>query len=356
MSRARIVIGANFGDEGKGLLTDYLCSKEGAGMVVRFNGGANAGHTVVTPDGRRHVFSHFGSGTFAGVPTFLSQFFVCNPILFMKEFNELSHKGVAVPTVYAHPDCLVTTFGDMIINQMLEDNKKELRHGSTGIGFNETILRSEISELKITMSDVWARDPKIKDKLEQICGKYSEFRTGRPITNIEHMVEGFVKGLSVFADCIHPLGIAQCKDEDPVFEGSQGLLLDMDNKEFFPHLTRSNTGLKNARMLCNLAGIDEIIPYYVSRTYLTRHGAGPLPGEDEMLSYHDDTNVEHTYQGKIRFASLDENEMIERCVKDADGLKARLVLTHFDQYEPEIRGTLESHGPTRDHVHRGGLN
>lgn len=55
--RARVVIGANFGDEGKGLVTDYLCASEGAGMVVRFNGGAQAGHTVVTPDGRRHETS-----------------------------------------------------------------------------------------------------------------------------------------------------------------------------------------------------------------------------------------------------------------------------------------------------------
>ena len=54
--RARVVIGANFGDEGKGLATDYFCSL-GAGMVVRFNGGAQAGHRVVTDEGMEHVFS-----------------------------------------------------------------------------------------------------------------------------------------------------------------------------------------------------------------------------------------------------------------------------------------------------------
>jgi adenylosuccinate synthase len=100
--RARVVIGANFGDEGKGLLTDYLCA-QGAGMVVRFNGGANAGHTVVTPDGKRHVFSHFGSGSFCDVPTFLSPYFVCNPVLFFHELETLHKLGVS-PTVYAHPN------------------------------------------------------------------------------------------------------------------------------------------------------------------------------------------------------------------------------------------------------------
>lgn len=86
--RARAVIGASFGDEGKGLVTDYLCAIQGAGIVVRFNGGAQAGHTVVTPDGLRHVHHHFGSGTLWGTPTFLSQFFIVNPIAFLAELLE----------------------------------------------------------------------------------------------------------------------------------------------------------------------------------------------------------------------------------------------------------------------------
>lgn len=71
--RARAVIDSNFGDSGKGLMVDYLC-QTGGEVVVRFNGGANAGHTVVTPEGLRHVFRHFGAGSFYGVPTFLSSF------------------------------------------------------------------------------------------------------------------------------------------------------------------------------------------------------------------------------------------------------------------------------------------
>ena len=83
-----VVIGANYGDEGKGLATDYLASQGTKSLVVRFNGGAQAGHTVVTPDGCRHVFHHFGSGVFAEADTFLSKFFIVNPILFRTEFEE----------------------------------------------------------------------------------------------------------------------------------------------------------------------------------------------------------------------------------------------------------------------------
>lgn len=345
---ARVVIGANFGDEGKGLLVDYLCATEGAGMVVRFNGGAQAGHTVVTPEGKRHVFSHVGAGAFCNVPTFLSQFFVCNPLLFFKELDRLDALGV-YPQVYAHPNCLVTTFADMLINQKLEDERGAFRHGSCGIGVNETILRSDVAELKITMSDIWNGASTIKDRLAQICGKYATFRTGSPIENPDDMIEAFVPGLWKFAETVHPLGIDQCKD--PIFEGAQGLLLDQDNKEFFPHLTRSNTGMKNVRALLNQANARAGVEiYYVSRSYLTRHGAGPLPGEDRKMKFEDTTNVEHSYQGVLRFAPLDVASLEARCYADAKKPNVRLLITHCDQLEHPGKRFGRAYGPTRDDV------
>lgn len=343
--RARAVIGASFGDEGKGLVTDYLCA-QGAGMVVRFNGGSQAGHTVVTPEGDRHVFGHFGSGSFVGVPTFLSQFFVCNPIAFFKERTELAKLGVD-PVVYAHPDCLVTTFADMMINQALEEKRGHGRHGSVGMGVNETVERSSVPELKITMSDLWNRTASLESKLEQLCGKYAEFRSGKPIKDPGPMIEKFMEGCWLFADAVHPLGIGQCKD--PVFEGAQGLLLDQNNKEFFPHLTRSNTGMQNVRTLCAQAGIDQIDAYYVSRTYLTRHGAGPLPGEDASMRFEDETNLDHPWQGRLRFAPLDFDGLKERIMVDSGGC-AQIVLTHCDQMPPPFRASLHSDGPTRRHI------
>lgn len=342
--RARAVIGANFGDEGKGLITDYLCA-QGAGVVVRFNGGAQAGHTVVTPEGDRHVFGHFGSGTLYGVPTFLSQFFICNPILFFKELDRLHALGIE-PAVYAHPQCLVTTFADMIINQRLEERRGAGRHGSCGVGISETIERAQLPELKITMADLWNGGKTLESVLAQVCGKYATFRTGKPIDEPK-MIEAFLTGCQKFAEHIHPAGIGQCKD--PVFEGAQGLLLDQDNKEFFPHVTRSNTGMKNVRALCAQAGITDIETYYVSRTYLTRHGAGPLPGEDPKLAYEDDTNVDHPWQGRMRFASLDVSALEKRCAADC-GEKPRIVLTHCDQLAAPFKAHLHSFGSNRNAV------
>lgn len=344
--RARIVIGANFGDEGKGLVTDYLCATEGAGMVVRFNGGAQAGHTVVTPAGDRHVFHHFGSGTLAGVPTFLSQFFVCNPLVALREADQLLDLNYR-PELYAHPNCLVTTFADMIINQRREDALGDKRHGSVGIGFNETISRSDIPELKITMSDLW-NNISLESRLSQICTKYAKFRTGKEIEDSDAMIHNFIALCQKFADAVHPLGIKQCPD--PVFEGAQGLLLDQDNKEFFPHLTRSHTGMKNVRTLCDQAGINEMDLYYISRTYMTRHGAGPLPGENYGMRFEDNTNLDHPFQGKIRFARLDTVKLISRCKNDAESSAFKLVLTHCDQLEAPCDAHLYAYGPTRNRL------
>ena len=317
-------------------------------MVVRFNGGAQAGHTVVDPSGKRHVFQHFGAGTFAGVPTYLSEYFVINPIIFTKELEDLAALGVA-PVVYAHPKCLVTTFADMWINQQEENKRGSKRHGSVGVGFAETIKRSSVPELAITMGELWNSPKRLPAKLEEICTKYTKFRLGEAIKDPANMIQAFVRGCEVFANQIHPLGIQQC--EDPVFEGAQGLLLDQDNKTFFPHVTRSHTGMRNVWALCGLAGITDIEAYYVTRTYLTRHGAGPLPGEESNLSYTDNTNIENPFQGKLRFAPLD-SEMFNRCKKDADGADVKLVVTHVDQHTDPIcqSANFLAVGPTSDHI------
>lgn len=347
--RARAVIGANFGDCGKGLIVDHLCRTEGAGIVVRSNSGAQAGHTVVDATGRRHVFRHFGAGTLSGVPTFLSQFFACNPILFFQELDELLALGVK-PQVYAHPNCLITTFADMLINQSKEQKRADKRHGSCGVGFHETIVRSEIlPKLKITMADLW-NNVNLELILEEICDKYANFRCGHSI-EVVGGIEAFIKGCEAFAEYVNPLGIGQCKD--PIFECAQGLLLDQNNTEYFPHLTHSNTGMKNVWVLCGQAGVSLIDTYYVSRTYLTRHGAGPLPGEDSSMRFEETTNLINESQGEFRFAPLDIGELVTRCSKDfGKSTGYSLALTHCDQLAPASAADLYVYGPTSEDVYK----
>lgn len=353
--QARVVIGANYGDEGKGLVTDYLCS-QGAGVVVRFNGGAQAGHTVCTPDGLRHVFKHIGSGAFCGVPTFLSKYFAVNPLVYFKELDDLRTKLVNVPPVFADPQCKVTTFADMIINQRKEDARGAKRYGSVGLGLHETMQRSQVPSMNITMGDLWDAKPSLYDKLAESCDRWARYRTGTVIDKADEMIHAFLKGAAKFAEAVHPAGIGRCKNlGDLIFEGAQGLLLDQDNKANWPHVTHSKTGIHNAAILCSQIGIDDkdITAYYVTRTYLTRHGAGPLPGEDSKLSFSDNTNMAHPYQGALRFAPVNLGEVVKRCYEDRGSTKWKLAVTHCDQLGLEPSDQLSgmfSFGPTRNDV------
>jgi adenylosuccinate synthase len=104
------------------------------GIVVRFNGGAQAGHTVVAPDGRRHVFSHVGSGALAGAashPVALVSFRQSHPVP-ERELAVLAAQGRDAGTVAVDPASPVTTPYDMLINQIVERARGDGRHGSCG--------------------------------------------------------------------------------------------------------------------------------------------------------------------------------------------------------------------------------
>src|SRR5580700_4081002 len=96
--RAFLVVDLGFGDAGKGLLTDFLVRRTGATLVVRFNGGAQAGHNVVAPDGRHHTFAQIGAGSFVpGVQTFLADRTVLHPTALGVEAAHLEAAGVLDP-------------------------------------------------------------------------------------------------------------------------------------------------------------------------------------------------------------------------------------------------------------------
>src|SRR5258706_12121472 len=106
--KAIAVVGSAWGDCGKGAAVDKLASANPNSLVMRFNGGGQSGHTVTLPDGRRHIFSHFGSGALAGAPSHLSEHFVVNPRIFVKEREELRALGANL-NISVDSKSLVTT-------------------------------------------------------------------------------------------------------------------------------------------------------------------------------------------------------------------------------------------------------
>ena len=344
MKSAKVVIGANYGDEGKGMVTDWLCSRSSIKpLVVRFNGGAQAGHTVITPEGQRHVFGHIGSGSFLGCPTHLSRFFISNPILLLSELNEFGRNI----EISVDPESIVTTPYDMVINQIALLN--EGVNTSCGVGINETVTRSDTINLQIKdLSDA------LEEKLLVIKEYYFPKRLKHlGITEVPDKFKIYLedrsvikKFLSICRKFLKEVKIVEDKNvkfNEVVFEGAQGLLLDQFMGDY-PYVTRSYTGMSNVKQLCSDMDIDvkNIEIYYVSRMYLTRHGDGPLKNEyklDDPAINHiigmDQTNVHNQFQGSLRYAPLDFDQMFEYIEYDLprfimNRTSSKLVLTWYD--------------------------
>lgn len=324
---ASIVIGAGLGDEGKGHYTDILCNKPDT-LNIRFNGGGQAAHTVVTPDGKRCVFHHLGSGTFTGAPTFLASTFIINPITFVMEYRCFVEDYNMYPVVFVSPECYVTTVWDMYINQAIETYRNKERHGSCGFGIWETTQRNRFSEYSLRVKDLF-NIVELTEKLKLIHNEYVTLRLrneyGLEATDFDKIPGNFVRSLTesdqldMFLYFVREfLSIVKVKDEkildcfdNYVFEGGQGLGLDKENPDCnIDFLTASTTGARNAfyPLLFNNRNC-EIDIYYISRPYVTRHGVGPL--KHELFSgvpykrVVDETNVPNQFQGDLRFGYLD---------------------------------------------------
>ncbi|MBR6513294.1 MAG: adenylosuccinate synthetase [Clostridia bacterium] len=319
-----IIIGKSFGDEGKGLATDYFAAKASAEgkscLVIRHNGGAQAGHTVDLPD-RRFVFHQLSSGSLRNADTYWAQTFLPDLYKLPEEAEEFLASEGRLPRIIAHPLCRCVYIDDILINMALESSRGQKRHGSCGMGINEASERSSNREYCIHLGDIYRSAPqelcdKLMDirrtylpkRLEQLglsldqMGEYGEMLSDRNV--IKNASEQMHSALQLITLSNEDIISAY---DDIIFEGAQGLMLDEDCIEFAPHLTSSKTGSDNP-----LAFLSRYAPntlpelVYVTRSYVTRHGAGDLPWEDEWkkqkISVSDPTNIPNPWQGILRFA------------------------------------------------------
>ncbi len=357
MTTVQAVIGAGFGDEGKGLMVDYFSNQAHqtvkSNIVVRFNGGAQSSHTVVTPKGDRHIFGHFGAGIMTGSPTYLSKFFVVNPMLFRKEAEELAFKKISIGKVYVDPECIITTPYDMFLNQYLEKARGSKKHGSCGIGFNETIEKSlKSSDITLRVKDLF-----VPGEMERKFSNYLyDYLPNRIMDlGIQEMVAKELETLlssnlltNYIRDIDHMKAKIDVSDasiinkfDHVIFEGAQGLLLDQ-NSRYFPHVTRSNTGMKNVIEIASEVGIDKMEAVYISRCYATRHGNGTFRNEIAGIPYfavEEKTNKSNEYQGHFRYGWPDILELADAIDYDASlangkiALNKSLAITCFDQLD-----------------------
>lgn len=409
----KIVIGSNFGDEGKGLMADYFCRQflktEQRAITVMSNGGAQRGHTVVTPTGERHVFKHFASGTFALSDTYYPENFILNPMEFCRELKQIIQSQPIetartrilldgwspAPVCFANAKCRWSTPYDVILNQIVEECREEKRHGSCGMGIWETIARQSSHLYPYTFQEFCIlKEEKQISYLKSIRDEYFINRLKRygipsvpsewkSVVYSPELMEHFLSDVKTMAKNIYfdhdykPL----TRYNGIVFENGQGLLLDQNMTLFGENTTPSNTGcLEPVRVIEKAFGKsnrnyekNESVPpisielCYVTRTYVTRHGAGRFDEEcsKDTLNpnMNDKTNVTNPFQGVLRYGELNPTGLQYRIHRDLDNMafchfpwKAGIALTHTDEYSCDLSGMdipvrYYSDGETSNNVH-----
>ncbi len=329
MKKAKIVIGLGFGDEGKGITTDFLCRQYPKSIVIRFSGGPQAAHTVLI-NNKKHIHASFGSGALRGLPSYFSEHCIIHPTFLYNEKKELEEKS-GNTELYIHPLAKLTTPFDVWHNRK---NVKNLKHGSCGKGIGATMKRNE-GPNKLYAIDLLAPRSMFVEKLKGIANYYGIYDN-----------EELRSEVNYFLECINSLNW-KIKDysflkkyETFIFEGSQGVLLDM-NHGIFPNVTYANTTSKNAIEICKKLQIEDIETFYVSRSYITRHGNGWMLNESEikLKNNEEETCVYNEFQKHLRLGELDLDLLFH--AKKIDQIyntskKSHIVITCLDQFDASI--------------------
>jgi adenylosuccinate synthase len=343
------VVGLAFGDCGKGLFTDYLCRARAAHTVVRFNGGAQAGHNVVLPDGRHHTFSQFGAGTFVpGVATVLAAPVVVHPTALLVEEGYLQRLGVrdALPRLLIDGRCLVTTPYHEAAGRLRERWRGTRAHGSCGVGFGATVghaLAQPDQALRYADLDDGAAS---RAKLEAIrrhlhaalpAGALDLDADDAALLGDAGMADLWLAHARRLTRQVVPseperIAARLAQPGGVVMEGAQGMLLDQWHG-FHPHTTWSSTGPAAAEAALADYGIAERLTHLGAlRSYLTRHGAGPLPTADPLLDQlAEPHNHDRGWQGSFRRGHPDA--VLLRYALAAAGRIDGLLLSHVDAFD-----------------------
>lgn len=275
------LIGAQWGDEGKGHLVDLLAGK--ARLVVRYSGGNNAGHTVVNHLGtfKLHLVP---SGIFD--PTTVNVIgpgVVVNPEVLLNEVRDLEARGVATAKLFVSERAHVIMPYHILLDQLQEEARGEGRIGTTGRGIGPAFA-DKMSRSGIRMADL-LHEETLLNRLRVVLDEKNRLLTkiygAKPISLHDTYLRflEFGRQLAEHVTDVHPIiNRAIDKDLPVLLEGAQGALLDVDHGTY-PYVTSSPPGAAGA---CQGAGIgptrlNAVIG--VLKAYTTRVGEGPFPTE-----------------------------------------------------------------------------
>ena len=365
MKKVEIVIGANYGDEGKGLLTRHfvrnaLYNHEHP-IVVLHNGTAQRGHTVDYNPHSRRVYHHFGSGTGDSVPTYFADTFWVHPAQFRKEYADLVFSGIH-PSAYCHPDARVITIFDMLVDHAtmawiaLQNGERE--YGTCGLG-SWCAIESRGRDRVYPISAYLISDAHTQYLLEQTWNdcvavllargvdatQLPDFREYFEPNSLKRkqLFTNFKRDLKIFFQHVTISTFENIYQlvNNIIFESGQGLGLDKDVDNDWH--TTSNTGLVNPVAILGDRKDFSAEVCYVTRSYLTRHGVGPLEEAANKAEINadmiDKTNVPNDFQGSLRYGYLEDKAQAARIEKDWSlvqfdpRFKKEMAITHCNEFE-----------------------
>ena len=337
--RTIAVIGKNFGDEGKGYTCSRLASSLKKSLIIKHNGGGQAGHTVEDPEGKwRFIHHQIGAGAEYHVPTLFADSFMPDLFQLGKEVKAFTELFGFQPILYSEKNARITTIDDVLLNMGAELARGKNRHGSCGMGIEECVQRNAAG-YGITVEELATMSKQdLLDRLKHIRKEYTERRSkilgiqaSNPyyeMLNNDTVLENFVEEVKENVKLLTLVDADRKWLEEfqhLIFETGQGLLLDQDYEAYAPHLTSSKTGIHNPAIFLEKRGLSLDEAIYVTRPYVTRHGNGPLPCEvdrSELPGVGEDlTNQPNEWQGILRYARHKSlKDFFEPVLRDRDSL------------------------------------
>lgn len=278
------VIGSQWGDEGKGKIVDVL-SKE-ADVVVRFQGGHNAGHTLVI-DGKTYKLHLLPSGIVRpGKLSIIGNGVVVNPEALLQEINAVKEQGVEITS----ENLLLSENANLILpvhsflDQAMEKARGSNKIGTTGRGIG-LCYEDKVARRGIRVCDL-AHTDYLKDRLGNMLDHHNVFLAGlgEDILKVDDVYDDLMKTADQILEfsgvAWKRLDEAQKNGEKILFEGAQGHMLDVDHGTY-PFVTSSNVVAAQAATGSGVGAnaIDFVLG--ITKAYTTRVGAGPFPTEQE---------------------------------------------------------------------------
>jgi adenylosuccinate synthase len=277
---ATVIVGAQWGDEGKGKIVDLLA--QDSDLVCRYQGGPNAGHTIIVY-GETFKIRQIPSGVLRGKTCVIGAGCVVDPEVLLGEIDELESRGISTADVHVSGEAHLIMPWHVAIDRASERRLGKLQIGTTRRGIGPCYA-DKAARLGIRVQDLL--DPKIlRQKIEVALAEKNVWleRVYRvPPLELEALaaqLEGFAQRLRPYvSDTSLLVDRALRRERNVLLEGAQGTLLDLDHGTY-PFVTSSNTVAANAATGIGIGPnrIDRVVG--VAKAYVTRVGEGPFPTE-----------------------------------------------------------------------------